>query len=121
MLDVDASLKKYLQIDRPLKDLLFSFKGRISRREFWVFFGPVIVVFGILDTIAPEVGPLILGAIIFWPFLAVSVKRWHDRDKSAWWTLIILVPLIGVFWWWIECGFLAGTEGDNRFGVSSNR
>jgi uncharacterized membrane protein YhaH (DUF805 family) len=37
----------------------------------------------------------ILVLLTLWPSLAMYTKRWHDRDKSGWWTLIILVPIIG--------------------------
>jgi uncharacterized membrane protein YhaH (DUF805 family) len=46
----------------------------------------------------------------------VKIKRWHDRDKSAIWSLIALAPFIGSMWAFVECGFLEGTRGDNRFG-----
>jgi uncharacterized membrane protein YhaH (DUF805 family) len=48
--------------------------------------------------------------------IIVQIKGWHDRDKSGWWILINLVPCIGALWTLIECGFLPGTRGDNRFG-----
>ena len=48
---------------------------------------------------------------------AVLAKRWHDRNKSAWWTFILLVPVIGVLWTSVECGFFKGTLGKNRFGL----
>ena len=47
---------------------------------------------------------------------AVLAKRWHDRNKSAWWAFIHLVPVIGVLWTFVECGFFKGTTGKNRFG-----
>ena len=47
---------------------------------------------------------------------AVLAKRWHDRNKSAWWAFIHLVPVIGVLWTFVECGFFKGTTGTNRFG-----
>jgi uncharacterized membrane protein YhaH (DUF805 family) len=49
--------------------------------------------------------------------LAVFAKRWHDRDKSGWWSLILLVPFIGSIWALVECGCLPGTEGPNRYGA----
>jgi len=55
--------------------------------------------------------------VLLWPVLAVQAKRWHDRDKSAWWVLINLIPVIGFLWSIIENGFLQGTPGPNRFGV----
>ena len=46
----------------------------------------------------------------------IERKRWHDRDKSGWWALLNLIPVIGTLWILIECGFLRGTYGGNRFG-----
>jgi uncharacterized membrane protein YhaH (DUF805 family) len=46
----------------------------------------------------------------------LGIKRFHDRDKSGWWLLISLVPLIGPLWLLVELGFLQGSEGANRFG-----
>ena len=58
----------------------------------------------------------ILTLIFLWPSLAIYTKRWHDRDKSGWWSLIMFVPVVGALWFLIECGFLRGTDGPNRFG-----
>jgi uncharacterized membrane protein YhaH (DUF805 family) len=53
--------------------------------------------------------------IIAWPIIAISMKRLHDRDEAGWWLLIAFIPILGV-WNLIECGFLPGTRGRNRFG-----
>ena len=50
------------------------------------------------------------------PAIIVHIKRFHDRDKSGWWVLIVLIPIIGAIWLLIELGFLKGTLGPNRFG-----
>lgn len=50
------------------------------------------------------------------PAVLVYIKRWHDRDKSGWWMLIMLLPIIDAIWALIELGFLPGTPGPNRFG-----
>jgi uncharacterized membrane protein YhaH (DUF805 family) len=109
------------------KYLLTSFEGRINRGKFWAAVGVMFVVsvvailidmmFGTFD---PEIGlGLVSGiwslATIFFG-LAIYTKRWHDRDKSGWWTLIIFIPIIGAIWILIELGFLEGTRGVNRFG-----
>jgi uncharacterized membrane protein YhaH (DUF805 family) len=52
---------------------------------------------------------LVLGVIVY-------IKRFHDRDKSGWWVLIGLIPIIGAIWLPIELGFLKGTPRPNRFG-----
>jgi uncharacterized membrane protein YhaH (DUF805 family) len=38
-------------------------------------------------------GLFILGTLL--PSLAVTVRRLHDTDRSAWWLLISLIPLVG--------------------------
>ena len=48
--------------------------------------------------------------------VAIGVKRLHDRNKTGWWMLIILLPVIGGLWYLIECGFLKGTTGPNTYG-----
>jgi len=103
--------------------LLFSFKGRINRQPYWFFTLTVLVIILFPAFFVFEVGTEqadnyvnITSIILLWPNLAVQAKRWHDRDKSAWWLLINLVPLIGGIWALIENGFLPGTESENRFG-----
>jgi uncharacterized membrane protein YhaH (DUF805 family) len=59
---------------------------------------------------------LIIYVAMIWPSVALGVKRFHDRNKSGWWVLISLVPVIGGLWYLIECGFLEGTKGPNQFG-----
>ena len=113
-----------------LVHLLFSFKGRINRTAFWSFEGTWIVIWVLIcvltghptsdDGTATPNTTLSIVATIFllltiWPLLAVQAKRWHDRNKSAWWCFIGLVPCIGSFWVLIECGFLPSVEEGNRF------
>ena len=63
---------------------------------------------------------LFIALVPVWIQLAVTAKRWHDRDKSAWWILIYLIPIIGGGTWTIvELGLLKGAKGDNRFGPDS--
>jgi len=49
------------------------------------------------------------------PWLAVTVRRLHDTDRSGWWLLILFVPLIGqiILFVFLVTG---GTRGPNRFG-----
>ena len=103
---------------------LFSFKGRINRKPFWmfnliVFMGGLLL--GAFTEISPDINKLTKPQLmfmiwIFWPSLAVQAKRWHDRDKSALWILINLIPLAGPIWALIENGFLPGIQGENRYG-----
>ena len=103
-------------------DLFFSLNGRIGRGQFWVGMLCLFVVSLVLSVLGlfilgdSPLLTLIVLLITLWPSICVAGKRFHDRDKSAWWYLISLVPLIGAIWIIVECGFLVGTRGDNRFG-----
>lgn len=83
-----------------------TFSGRARRKEYWFFvlFNLIVsIVLGFIDGITglfyPEAGIGLLGGIyslaVLLPSLAVSVRRLHDTDRSGWWLLIVLVPLIG--------------------------
>ena len=118
--------------------LLFSFEGRVNRAKYWlVHIGVVaavmvlwVLVFGAVDftthdprqRISEMRGAILLmmlpvAVVFFWSSLAISVKRWHDRNKSGWWVLIGLVPVIGHLWFLVECGLLPGTPGPNNYGA----
>ena len=105
----------------------FDFKGRSTRKEFWLAFlwlMVLTVVAMILDAAAfgvspeggssgPLVGVLVLVTVI--PSLALSVRRLHDTGKTGWLVLLNLLPLIGaiiliVFW----CQRSA--DGANKYG-----
>jgi uncharacterized membrane protein YhaH (DUF805 family) len=81
------------------------FQGRARRMEYWMF-----TLFNVLITIALMIIGAILGIsgdggsnilstlyslAVLLPGLAVSVRRLHDTDRSGWWLLIGLIPLIG--------------------------
>lgn len=101
--------------------LLFGFSGREKRLPWWIAtilvdlgLGMVYALFG--HPRASVLVLLLLAPLLIWISVAVQVKRWHDRDKSGWWFLMNFVPIIGWIWVLIECGFLRGTMGPNRFG-----
>ena len=110
--------------------LLFGFTGRIRRRDFWITFiilslitsvslGSFIGGFGLHhDMDGSGLLGLVVAVVVAWMQIAILIKRWHDRDKSGWWVLITLVPVIGWAWQVIECGLLDGTKGTNRYGLS---
>lgn len=119
---------------QPWSRFYFSFDGRISRRQYWLrwalpFLIPASFLFYVLDRMNGDhrripVGQpcLLLGLTLFvvllfsWASLAVSVKRFHDINKSGWWVLIGVIPIIGAIWVLYENSYLQGTVGPNRFG-----
>lgn len=107
----------------PFMQLLFGFRGRIPRQAFWLYgvvgLGLVSLMASLLLGIvgaAPRTADVASNLLIAWPAAAITVKRWHDRDKAGWWLLINLVPVVGVIWSLVENGLLRGTVGANRFG-----
>ena len=46
-------------------------------------------------------------------FVASSVRRLHDMDRSGWWWLIFLIPGIGQFVFTIWVGFFPPVPGEN--------
>jgi uncharacterized membrane protein YhaH (DUF805 family) len=48
--------------------------------------------------------------------IAVQVKRWHDTDRSGWWVLVNLVPIIGNIYALAVCGFIPSNLDYNQYG-----
>lgn len=105
--------------------LFLTNDGRINRQPFWI--GSIIIsvaeiVLSIIISMIFGIGgighslALIVALVLLYPSINLGIKRFHDRDKSGWWVLILLVPIIGAVWYFIEAGCLPGTIGPNRFG-----
>jgi uncharacterized membrane protein YhaH (DUF805 family) len=162
-----------IEIQSPIKDVLFSYKGRIGQKTFWISILALSIVLIIIDNLAvpfmaiyfdgkpysssytPIVAWigillwLLFVSVLVFSYFAVSVKRWHDINKSWLWMLISFIPSILcwmmlpiLFWnwepfhsdipilekWWNFIisipiigfvGFLKGTVGPNKYGLSS--
>jgi uncharacterized membrane protein YhaH (DUF805 family) len=107
----------------PLSQLYFRITGRIPRRTFWlhgVLSLLLVAVFGnaLLDIagFASDLSGKLVNLLLAWPCIAVSAKRLHDFNRSAWWMLVNLVPGIGSFVMLVANGCVRGTHGANRFG-----
>src|SRR5205814_1039639 len=77
--------------DEPLSPLqvLFSLRGRIPRKTWWAYgvlgltwFGlHAYMLLAIVGFRAANAEQLV-NLLVFWPALALLVKRWHDRDRT---------------------------------------
>jgi uncharacterized membrane protein YhaH (DUF805 family) len=96
-----------------------DFSGRAQRMEFWMF---VLIHFIILIVLA-VVDSMITGGLLYGlyalgvllPYLAVGVRRLHDTNRSGWWWLIGLIPVIGIIVlivFWVQ----DSQPGDNAYG-----
>ncbi|NNE21878.1 MAG: DUF805 domain-containing protein [Rhizobiales bacterium] len=104
--------------DIDFTHLFSSPEGRINRQRWWIGVGILFVV-GIISSVLFGSGglvPFIIGILVMLAGIMLHIKRCHDRDKSGWWCLLLLIPFVGTIWAVIDLGILAGTPGENRFG-----
>jgi uncharacterized membrane protein YhaH (DUF805 family) len=104
------------------------FSGRSRRKEYWYFvlFNIIVsIVLAGIDALlgtfssASNIGLLsgIYSLAVLIPTLAVTVRRLHDIDRSGWWILIALVPLIGTIVL-LVFAVMEGTPGTNQYGLN---
>lgn len=97
-----------------------DFTGRSRRKEYWIFMlipVAIMIVSIVLAIVSASLGVvvwLLASLAIFIPQLAVTVRRFHDQDKSGWFVLLLLAPfgVIAVFIFML----LPGTVGANSYG-----
>ena len=114
-----VALKKY-----------YSFSGRARRKEFWCFVLVSTFSWVALEAaetlagslkiaLAPHikigVASLVYGLLLVCPFFAVTARRLHDINRSGWWQLVHLVPLLGTL---VLLVFASEDSypGENRYG-----
>jgi len=99
----------------------FDFEGRARRQQFWWFvlvYFIIAIVLGVIQTIL-HVGNLLTGLLalaLLLPNLGLAARRLHDIDRSGWWLLIGLIPIVGwilLIYWYVQ----PGTTGANQFGA----
>jgi uncharacterized membrane protein YhaH (DUF805 family) len=124
-----AVLKKYAE-----------FSGRARRREYWVFVLISMVICSILSLIDGVMGMSCGGNIggatgmnfdwncggilsgiyslaVLVPSIAVAVRRLHDTGRSAWWLLMLLIPIAG---WIVLFVYMVqdSQAGSNAYGLN---
>ncbi len=101
-----------------LKDIYLKWDGRISRTDYWIYSIPIILAFlanEFLITEAREIPYLIVLALIIYPSMMINIKRAHDRNRTGFFSLLLVVPIISL-WPLIEFGFIKGSNGKNKYG-----
>ena len=92
--------------------------GQVPRREYWIFTLLAFIVgcsLGFVEGFVGGPGFVVLigfcGLTVLTPSIAVSVSKLHDANRSGWWLLISLIPLIGSM---ILLGFVAQHSQSNE-------
>lgn len=93
-----------------------SFGGRAIRSEFWWFMLFALIVNAIGTQINDSVSGIISLALVL-PSLAVGARRLHDIEKSGWWLLLGIIPLVNflLIYWYCQ----PGTPAENKYGQAS--
>ena len=93
---------------QSMKCLLLSLDGRVTRSTWWLVWivsmaavsGSLVVDF-MIGTFNMETGigtvNIVVSLLLFWPWLAVNVKRMHDRNRSGWFLLLLIVPFVNIW------------------------
>ena len=107
----------FFEAVRSVFSKYFEFSGRALRSEYWywaLFLFIVGIPVGVLSLFWLPIY-FIWSIGLFFPNLAVSVRRLHDSDYSGWWVLIGIIPIINflLLYWLI----IKGDSYENRFGM----
>ena len=103
-----------------------TFGGRATRSEYWWFFLFTTIVNAVLNALAGgergsgemgffEILSVLVTLAFILPALAVGIRRLHDTNRSGWWILIALIPVVGVI---VLIVFYVGASdaSDNQYG-----
>lgn len=129
-----------------MSSLLFSFRGRINRKPYWIVSVALWVAVAVVVALGASgdfefwllAAFMILLIPIGWISVPLAAKRLHDRNKSAWWLvvfyglpgllesmrnlvggaeIVLLIASMAIsLWALVELGFLRGTPGPNDYG-----
>ncbi len=117
-------------------ELFLSSNGRLARTPFLVAAAVLLGVAVLYEAIAGYTLHWLTGWVVYPALLfsgaCVLSKRLHDRGRSGWWALLILVAFIAVWpqpehfldfmfclviaWAVVELGVMGGEQGANRYG-----
>lgn len=117
-------------IETGIKEKFLTSNGRLDRRTYitrgfyltalnaiiWFFLDIVLTVTKASDEIVIALAALVFLAMSV-PGLMLGIRRLHDLDKSGWYLLVSLVPILGCFYILYLLLTKEGTHGVNRFGA----
>lgn len=100
------------------------FSGRASRSAYWGFVLINVLISAALVAVDSAIGsrlPDVLYALaVIVPSLSAGARRLHDTDRTGWWQLLAIIPVLG----WIAVAVLLAFDGDhgaNKHGPDPRR
>ena len=98
------------------------FNGRAQRKEYWMFLLFNIIISVVLTIFENLIGlqsilSTIYSLAVLLPGIGVSIRRLHDTDRTGWWLLLSLIPIIGAI---VLLVFMAqdGQADENQYGLN---
>lgn len=95
------------------------FEGRAGRAEFWYWALVCFIINIVLGVVDQIIGIGIFeglfGLATLLPGIGVAIRRLHDTNRSGWWLLIGLIPIVG-FIVLIIFYVQEGQKGANQYG-----
>jgi len=119
----------FAPLNMPIRQLLFSLRGRIPRSIWWgasaILNFVWLLAFALLvnmwrarsdaDTMFGAI-LIVLMTLVIWTNVALQFKRWQDTGHNGWGSMVAFIPYIGWFIGAAVCGFAKGTVGPNEYG-----
>lgn len=100
--------------------MLFTCNGRLAKGAYWLaslfYWSTFYVLYNLLWYAIGPGATFFLYPILFWIIFATSIKRLHDHNKSGYWLLAVLVPVLGPLLLIYFLGFKKGSYTTNRYG-----
>lgn len=94
----------------------FATTGRLTRSGFWLRQLTVVpIAYWFVITVSDTM--LAVPAAFLATVLLISIwgRRLHDRDRSSWWLLLAVIPVIGAPLMCVECGLRRSVPSGTRF------
>lgn len=119
-----------------LAELFLSSNGRLARTPFLIASAVVVGIAVFYEAIANYTLHWLTGWFVYPTLLFTGAcllsKRLHDRGRSGWWSMLILIAVVAVWpqpehfldflfslvilWSVVELGVMGGEQGANRYG-----
>ncbi|WP_299263924.1 DUF805 domain-containing protein [uncultured Psychrosphaera sp.] len=131
-------MKINMNINVNMKEVLLSTSGRLSRKQYWILMLMIMSVAVPLFSmflsatvnlnynpennkntdffIIKQIVLCVLSLIPLWFSVVIYIKRFHDFNKTGWFTLVLFIPVVGVLISIFYLGLVRGTEGENKYG-----
>ncbi|NVJ66285.1 MAG: DUF805 domain-containing protein [Gammaproteobacteria bacterium] len=99
-----------------------DYKGRTRRLFYWLklilLLPSFLIAIYLIETHFSYHASLFIYPLFLWPLLVNAIRRYHDLDKSGWWLLLLVIPILGPLIVFLELGFRKAKVGDNSFGAN---